>query len=34
MRDLITGITPIAAGLALAVLIHRAERGAAPAAGR
>jgi len=28
MRDLLAGITPIAAGLALAVIIHRSERGA------
>lgn len=26
MRDLLAGITPIAAGLALAVIIHRSER--------
>lgn len=26
MRDFLAGITPIAAGLALAVIIHRAER--------
>jgi hypothetical protein len=27
MRDLLTGITPIAAGFALAVIIHRSDRG-------
>ena len=27
MRDLLAGITPIAAGFALAVIIHRSERG-------
>jgi len=27
MRDLLAGITPIAAGFALAVVIHRSERG-------
>jgi hypothetical protein len=26
MRDLLAGITPIAAGFALAVIIHRSER--------
>jgi hypothetical protein len=26
MRDVIAGLTPIAAGLALAVIIHRADR--------
>jgi hypothetical protein len=26
MRDLLAGITPIAAGFALAVIIHRTER--------
>jgi hypothetical protein len=26
MRDVLAGITPIAAGLALAVIIHRSER--------
>ena len=26
MRDVLAGITPIAAGFALAVLIHRSER--------
>jgi hypothetical protein len=26
MRDVIAGITPIAAGFALAVIIHRSER--------
>jgi hypothetical protein len=31
MRDLLAGITPIAAGLALAVIIHRSERGAVAA---
>ena len=25
MKDLIAGITPLAAGLALAVIVHRAE---------
>jgi hypothetical protein len=30
MRDLLAGITPIAAGFALAVIIHRAERGKQP----
>ena len=25
MRDLLAGITPLAAGLALAVILHRAE---------
>ena len=29
MRDLLAGITPIAAGLALAVIIHRSERASA-----
>jgi hypothetical protein len=27
MRDLLAGITPIAAGFALAVIIHRSARG-------
>jgi hypothetical protein len=27
MRDLVAGIAPIAAGFALAVVIHRSERG-------
>jgi hypothetical protein len=26
MRDLLAGITPIAAGFALAVILHRSER--------
>lgn len=26
MKDLIAGLTPLAAGFALAVLLHRAER--------
>ena len=30
MRDVLAGITPIAAGLALAVIIHRAERASRP----
>ena len=30
MRDLIAGITPLAAGLALAVILHRAESRATP----
>jgi hypothetical protein len=27
MRDLVAGIAPIAAGFAIAVVIHRSERG-------
>jgi hypothetical protein len=30
MKNLLAGITPLAAGLALAVIMHRAERAAAP----